>query len=261
MGTSVLMGRVSVLAVDLRDEWRIGNLIKNPDKVPTRRTSIASSPTKRPAMIFIHGDLGWDQLQLMISKSTTADLIKMYLKLDEFFQQQFRSSRRIFSTLSATGGGHSVRRKGAAKNVATKTGGGAESTGPSIEAQHHRHWQGVLKRVAGLEIATLPTPLPMTGTILGGTMELHGGHISLACFHGVNFKSKSWALFSLKDPCVSFATEAQEIPGDCMLNFYIFSIFFRATVNIIIFHFCSVFNMQSILRISMSFKTCHLALD
>ena len=227
MGTSVLMGRVSVLAVDLRDEWRIGNLIKNPDKVPTRRTSIASSPTKRPAMIFIHGDLGWDQLQLMISKSTTADLIKMYLKLDEFFQQQFRSSRRIFSTLSATGGGHSVRRKGAAKNVATKTGGSAESTGPSIEAQHHRHWQGVLKRVAGLEIATLPTPLPMTGTILGGTMELHGGHISLACFHGVNFKSKSWALFSLKDPCVSFATEAQEIPGDCMLNFYIF--LFRAT--------------------------------
>jgi hypothetical protein len=125
--------------------------------------------------------------------------------------------------LSATGGGHSIRRKGAAKNVATKIPGSAEPAGPSIEAQHHRHWQGVLRRVAGLEIATLPTPLPMTGTILGGTMELHGGHISLACFHGVNFKSKSWALFSLKDPCVSFATEAQEIPGDGMLNFWIFS--------------------------------------
>ena len=79
-------------------------------------------------MIFIHGDLGWDQLQLMISKSTTADLIKMYLKLDEFFQQQFRSSRRIFSTLSATGGGggggggghsgHSIRRKKERRKVA-----------------------------------------------------------------------------------------------------------------------------------------------
>ena len=213
MGTSVLMGRVSVLAVDLRDEWRVGNLIKSPDKLRARRTSIASSPTKRPAMIFIHGDLGWDQLQLMISKSTTADLIKMYLKLDEFFQQQFRSSRRIFSTLSATGG-HSIRRKGASKPVGNKPAGMNEPTGPTIEAQHHRHWQSVLRRVAGLEIATLPSPLPMTGTILGGTMELHGGHISLACFHGVNFKSKSWALFSLKDPCISFATEAQEIPGD-----------------------------------------------
>ena len=182
-------------------------------------------------MIFIHGDLGWDQLQLMISKSTTADLIKMYLKLDEFFQQQFRSSRRIFSTLSATGGGgggggHSIRRKGAAKSGGQprSTAGSAEAAGPSIEAQHHRHWQGVLRRVAGLEIATLPTPLPVTGTILGGTMELHGGHISLACFHGVNFKSKSWALFSLKDPCVSFATEAQEIPGEGILHliFFIF---------------------------------------
>lgn len=44
-------------------------------------------------------------------------------------------------------------------------------------------------------------------------MELHGCNISLACFHGINFKSKNWALFSLKEPCISFATEAQEIPS------------------------------------------------
>lgn len=56
-------------------------------------------------------------------------------------------------------------------------------------------------------------PLPLNGTVLGGTMELHGSNISLACFHGINFKSKSWALFSLKEPCISFATEAQEIPS------------------------------------------------
>lgn len=213
-----LMGRVSMLGVDLRDEWRVGNLIR-PVKMPTRRSSIAAStsPTKRPAMIFIHGDLGWDQLQLMISKSTTADLIKMYLKLDEFFQQQFRSSRRIFSTIASSAvGANSIRRK-SGKPAAPAPGTARASVNePTFEPQHHRHWQGVLRRVAGLEVATLPSPLPQTGTILGGTMELHGGHISLACFHGVNFKSKSWALFSLKDPCVSFATEAQEIPGEGM---------------------------------------------
>ena len=129
-------------------------------------------------MIFIHGDLGWDQLQLMISKSTTADLIKMYLKLDEFFQQQFRSSRRIFSTLSAT----SIRRKGPARSsvavAAAARAAAAMEPPPVVEAQHHRHWQEVLRRVAGLQVATLPTPLPQTGTILGGTMELHGGHVS-----------------------------------------------------------------------------------
>lgn len=53
----------------------------------------------RPAMIFMHGDLGWDQLQLMISKSTTADLLKMFYKLEEFFSQQFKSSKRVFSSL------------------------------------------------------------------------------------------------------------------------------------------------------------------
>jgi hypothetical protein len=50
-------------------------------------------------MIFMHGDLGWDQLQLMISRSTTADLLKMFYKLEEFFSQQFKSSKRVFSSL------------------------------------------------------------------------------------------------------------------------------------------------------------------
>ncbi|XP_037301760.1 transmembrane protein KIAA1109 homolog [Manduca sexta] len=45
-------------------------------------------------------------------------------------------------------------------------------------------------------------------------MELHGTNISLACFHGNSFKAKSWALFSLKDPCISFATEAQQVAND-----------------------------------------------
>lgn len=50
----------------------------------------------RPAMIFMHGDLSWDQLQVMMSRSTTVDLLKMYYKLEEFFTQQFKSSKRVF---------------------------------------------------------------------------------------------------------------------------------------------------------------------
>lgn len=51
----------------------------------------------------MHGDLNWDQLQFMISKSTAADLIKMYYKLDEFFSQQFKSSKRLFTSLQQDG--------------------------------------------------------------------------------------------------------------------------------------------------------------
>lgn len=56
----------------------------------------------RPANIFIHGILSWDQLQMMISRSTTADLLKMFNKLEEFFSQQFNSSKRAFINFAGT---------------------------------------------------------------------------------------------------------------------------------------------------------------
>lgn len=68
--------------------------------------------------------------------------------------------------------------------------------------------------MSGLRLTTLPLPLPDSGTVLGGSLELHGKTISLACFHGVNFRSKSWALFSLKEPYINFTSEVQEVPGD-----------------------------------------------
>lgn len=86
MATSVLMCRVSNLNVNLRDEWKLN-----------RESARESIPTRRPATIFMHGNLTWDQLQIMISKSTTADLLKMFNKLEEFFSQQFNSSKRAFS--------------------------------------------------------------------------------------------------------------------------------------------------------------------
>ena len=54
--------------------------------------------------------------------------------------------------------------------------------------------------------------------VLGGGFELRGSHISLACFHGINFKSKAWALFSLKDPSISFVSDAQEILEEIQTN-------------------------------------------
>ncbi|XP_043249927.1 transmembrane protein KIAA1109 isoform X1 [Colletes gigas] len=205
MGTSVLMSRVSSLDVSLKDEWKINR----------SNSGDAFMPTRRPAIIFMHGDLGWDQLQVMISKSTTADLLKMYYKLDEFSNQQFKSSKRVFSSLQPKHQrvNNSSFRKRQMKHRSTCEGPCNINQTTISDARHHRHWQGVLAQVAGLQLGSLRFSLPSTGTVLGGTMELHGCNISLACFHGINFKSKSWALFSLKEPCISFATEAQEIPS------------------------------------------------
>ena len=220
MGTSILMLRVSDLDITLRDEWRI-DLSKNYNQ--------STHPTKRPALIFIHGVLVWDQMQILMSKSTTPDLMKIVAKLEEFFSQQFHSSKRVFSSLQPksynrssfkgkTKRNQSVSSGSPQLNVApntnTQTRSSSDNVSITTEARHHRHWQRALRLVSGVQLSTLPNPLPAHGTILGGTVELRAQNISLACFYGINFRSKSWGAFSLRQPSISFATEAQNIVSD-----------------------------------------------
>lgn len=83
-----------------------------------------------------------------------------------------------------------------------------------MDAAHHRHWPDVLKVIAGCHISLFQMPLPEDAVQLGGSMSLHGNHMTLACFHGPNFRSKSWALFHLEEPNIAFWTEAQKIWED-----------------------------------------------
>jgi len=80
--------------------------------------------------------------------------------------------------------------------------------------RHHRHWQKVLANISGCKQSMFDFTLPTEGTIAGGTMKLRGNSFSLACFHGINFRCKSWALFTMDEPIVHFATESQEIIND-----------------------------------------------
>ncbi|KAJ0182155.1 hypothetical protein K1T71_002877 [Dendrolimus kikuchii] len=198
MGTPVLLSRVSRLAAALRDEWLARPKHHHPHQ---------HRPTARPAIILTHGTLSWHQLQILMSRSTTPDLLKMQLKLEEFFTQQFKSSKRVFNSL------HPNYRRDRREAPTTATSSDTQQH-QTAELRHHRHWQRVLQLISGMQLSTLPSPLPANGTVLGGTMELHGTNVSLACFHGNSFKAKSWALFSLKDPCISFATEAQQVEGE-----------------------------------------------
>ena len=88
------------------------------------------------------------------------------------------------------------------------------STFPSVsvlsELRHHRHWQKALENITGCHFTMLPSMLPTEGMILGGNLTLHGQNLSLACFHGINFRSKAWAIFTLNDVYISFSTEAQK---------------------------------------------------
>uniref|UniRef100_A0A3P8TGX1 KIAA1109 n=1 Tax=Amphiprion percula TaxID=161767 RepID=A0A3P8TGX1_AMPPE len=192
MGSSILMGVFSNADLQLQDEWKV-NLC-------TVDTSISEK-----SEIFVHGDLQWDIFQVIISRSTTPDLIKIGMKLQEFFTQQFDTSKRALSTW---GPGSYLPPKTPVINTEK---GGAELY---VDAAHHRHWPGVLKVIAGCHISLFQMPLPEDTVQLGGSMSLHGNHMTLACFHGPNFRSKSWALFHLEEPNIAFWTEAQKIWED-----------------------------------------------
>lgn len=98
---------------------------------------------------------------MMISKSTTADLLKMFYKLEEFFCQQFKSSKRVFINLeprlqNRSSNSISRRQRKAAAAAATATTTTAEQQNTSTtsasskewsDAHHHRHWQKPLKKV------------------------------------------------------------------------------------------------------------------
>ncbi|XP_077476639.1 bridge-like lipid transfer protein family member 1 [Stigmatopora argus] len=192
MGSSILMGVFSNADLQLQDEWKV-NLC-----------TVDSSISEK-SEIFVHGDLQWDIFQVIISRSTTPDLIKIGMKLQEFFTQQFDTSKRALSTW---GPGPYLPPK---TPVINTDKGGAELY---MDAAHHRHWPGVLKVIAGCHISLFQMPLPEDAVQLGGSMSLHGNHMTLACFHGPNFRSKSWALFHLEEPNIAFWTEAQKILED-----------------------------------------------
>ncbi|XP_072563835.1 bridge-like lipid transfer protein family member 1 isoform X4 [Paramormyrops kingsleyae] len=193
MGSSILMGVFSNADLQLQDEWKV-NLCNTMD------TSLSEK-----SEIFVHGDLQWDIFQVIISRSTTPDLIKIGVKLQEFFTQQFDTSKRALSTWSPV-----PYMPPKAPPASAEKG----NTEMYMDAAHHRHWPNVLKVIAGCHISLFQMPLPEDAVQLGGSMSLHGNHMTLACFHGPNFRAKSWALFHLEEPNIAFWTEAQKIWED-----------------------------------------------
>ncbi|KAB1282162.1 Transmembrane protein [Camelus dromedarius] len=159
MGSSILMGIFSNADLKLQDEWKV-NLYN----------TLESSMTDK-SEIFVHGDLKWDIFQVMISRSTTPDLIKIGMKLQEFFTQQFDTSKRALSTWGPV---PYLPPKTVTNNLEKS------SQEQLLDAAHHRHWPGVLKVVSGCHISLFQIPLPEDGMQFGGSMSLHGNHMTLA---------------------------------------------------------------------------------
>ena len=54
--------------------------------------------------------------------------------------------------------------------------------------------------------------------ILGGSLVLKANSVSLTCFHGSNFRAQTWALFSINEPVVRFASEVFCVEKSCQIE-------------------------------------------
>ena len=82
----------------------------------------------------------------------------------------------------------------------------------------YQHWGNVLNAVTGLKLSVLSSALPERGVLLGGSLNLHGKAVSLACFHGVNFRSQSWVLFTLQRPYMTFTSKVCTVEKSCQVR-------------------------------------------
>lgn len=162
MGSPTLMGRICHVLLRLKDDH---HGILNNDRTP--------------ASTLVLLNLDWSQLHLMITRSTTPDIIKMIAKLTEFFNAQLLNSKNLLASIQSDFH-DGVKRT----NIEKKP--------PSNQAKYDTN---LIQRYIGMH---------------GGELMLQGHNLTLVVFHGLNFKSRQWALFSLNEPQINFVTDRGE---------------------------------------------------
>ena len=140
-----------------------------------------SVTTPTPPSTFAVLNLKWSQLHVMITRSITSDVLQMITKLTEFIDKQIRHTNEFLASIQ-----HDLSDgvKATKKIPAIKT-----------SAEKSKQDANIVKRHIGMN---------------GGEIILQGQNLTLAVFHGLNFKSRQWALFSLNQIQINFVTDLGE---------------------------------------------------
>ncbi len=142
-----------------------------------------------PPSTLVNLNLEWSQLHLMITRSTTPDIIKMAMKLSEFFNAHLLNSKSLLASIQYDF--HAGIKR---NNIERKTTNGQS-----------KYDTNIIKRYIGMH---------------GGELMLQGHNLTLVVFHGSNFKARQWALFSLNEPQINFVTDRGE-KGDSKFSSFI----------------------------------------
>ena len=163
MGSPTLMGRICHILLRLKDD-------RHSSSPMDRRNSTTPALT----LVFVH--LEWSQLHLMITRSTTPDILKMAMKLKEFFSAQVTSSKSLLASVQ-----YDFRDGTKRTNLEKKSAN-----------ERSKYDTSIIKRHIDMN---------------GGEIMLQGHNLTIVVFHGLNFKARQWALFSLNEPQINFVTD------------------------------------------------------
>ncbi|PIK59475.1 hypothetical protein BSL78_03619 [Apostichopus japonicus] len=224
MGSSSLLANLTGLQVSEKDEWKC----------------TMKGKERHLQSMYTNTAIYWDTMHLIICRSTTPDIFKSVNRLEEFVVQQLQSSKKMLSSWKPPGletegsqelpgGGHrrppassGKQTKNATEKVAMVTPGAKRKLKKQVSLKpevieappvlEESHWYTIFKwcrQVFGSQSSSLAQ-----GLQLGGQVTLQGKKAVVTCFHGLNFRSSSWALFALREPHIQFETNAFEAPPE-----------------------------------------------
>ncbi|KAI6225838.1 FSA-C domain-containing protein [Aphelenchoides besseyi] len=170
----------------------------------------------------------WSDLQMIITRNTTADFAKIAHKLVVFFNEQLRSGVMVWgrefererdrhSDSSDTSASTRPRRfsldlDSPVESPDFKSRRRFSSVDSTTSTRHPTsHWQRILDLLGDVQMHRRFLPLPTTSdgvTVAGGLIEFEAKRISLACMNG-EMNAASWAFFHMKDASTLLACNSK----------------------------------------------------
>jgi hypothetical protein len=127
------------------------------------------------ATVYVSVRGSWQNLQMVIARTTIDDFIKAFHKLQAFFmvshlihkstlpvQEQLKNSRMVWGTVPS-------------EAAPPKPLDQPKTT----ESNRHTHWQRALDMITQIQCHRTFLPIPKTATVLGGSLELEAGQATL----------------------------------------------------------------------------------
>uniref|UniRef100_A0AC35TQR5 FSA_C domain-containing protein n=1 Tax=Rhabditophanes sp. KR3021 TaxID=114890 RepID=A0AC35TQR5_9BILA len=185
MSNTIFIGRFTEPTIEIEDDWQ----------TKTDKEDVSESC----CLVKLSG--AWQDLQMIITKNTISDFMKMTTKLHFFFNEQLNNSRLVW------GSEYDLTKKSEDNDsddvsFSDSCSLSKHSSETSFDYANNRYWHKIMDFLTLLqlerpELCLFPSN-STDGTIIRGCIELDARKVSVACMHG-DINANEWALFHLSE--------------------------------------------------------------